>query len=776
MIKPIQNQLKYYLLLIATASVFSISNAHAAESCSGSAHTLKLRMSGCISYDSSGKNTSLATKTDSQDGTPTKLISFSELLGQAKVKTLHGLADEMHIPLPLPAQMDIQKITLKLNGMASRNLNANSQLSVSINGRIIEQYPLISEENGFEYHIVIPTEYLISGYNDLQIKTVQHYSDSCESPDAAQLWSQIDLENSSFSVFSKKSNVTPSLSKLNDLFDKKTWTEVPLVPVITDDATDDAMLTALSLIAQGVGNRYEYHPVNIVNKSLQGGIENLNQTIPENSEGAIVVGKFKNLQSYLSDLKLPSSGSPLIAVSRQKGNSTKFVLIFAAESNEELIQAARLFAIKTTPWPDLPWVSINSIKIPNDSNVDEAFRLNLSPIGAFPLRALDYRTHTFYGSHPDKASIRIWNNNWQGRLQVRVHLTYASGMSRLSALNIMANGVMHGSIPLDNQQGGIYENYAVTIPSGALTTGWNTLEFQPVLVSLTGKQDCASLTEGNLAVTLYEDTTVQQFGGNSLQQLDIGRLTGKGTPFTDKPLGRDIAVELSDTSQENVSSAMTLIAKLSQVFDDPILYLALTSKHLKLPKHVFVIGELSKLPENLKSNVTLDRNSALQAKLPIADAATFDVRESSWFNWVEESLGLNRTPPPQKIWAGINMTGNYANFSFISSTKFEDQYFTVFTSDTAESLNQGINKLVDYGLWSQLSGKQAYWTPDSSKLTTIDIDDSPFTAYGLRGGLGLWISKYPWLALIEIVVIILLLVLATRRTLDYYRHHKDTQD
>jgi hypothetical protein len=35
---------------------------------------------------------------------------------------------------------------------------------------------------------------------------------------------------------------------------------------------------------------------------------------------------------------------------------------------------------------------------------------------------------------------------------------------------------MHGSIPLSDPAGGAYTSYAVTLPTGSLRLGWNTVE------------------------------------------------------------------------------------------------------------------------------------------------------------------------------------------------------------------------------------------------------------------------------------------------------------
>jgi hypothetical protein len=94
---------------------------------------------------------------------------------------------------------------------------------------------------------------------------------------------------------------------------------------------------------------------------------------------------------------------------------------------------------------------------------------------------------------------------------------------------------------------------------------------------------------------------------------------------------------------------------------------------------------------------------------------------------------------------------------------------TVFTAPTPATLEAAIGTLVAHGPWSQLKGHRATWRPGEETVQTHSAEDAPFTAYSLRGGLGLWISQYPWTSLFLLIVLLALLVWFTRKALDIYR-------
>jgi hypothetical protein len=110
------------------------------------------------------------------------------------------------------------------------------------------------------------------------------------------------------------------------------------------------------------------------------------------------------------------------------------------------------------------------------------------------------------------------------------------------------------------------------------------------------------------------------------------------------------------------------------------------------------------------------------------------------------------------------------------STLQDDRPLTVFTAFNAEALRAGVDAVVGHGPWSQLRGGFATWRAGHGEVQTVADEDAPFQAFSLRGGLGLWVSQYPWRALALLGLLLVVLVMATRAALRVYRrrHRRDT--
>jgi hypothetical protein len=647
---------------------------------------------------------------------------------------------------------------------------------IVVNDRVVEQFPLASSLNSFRHRVEIPVRLLKAGYNKVQVRAIQHYSDQCEYPLAPQLWTQINTSDSSFIIDAEPSKLDPKLSQLNVLFDRASWQEQVTVPVFAPDRQSPALLATLGHVAQGVAQRYDFVPIMLTHQVLPDSLGQLKKQMGEASV-AIVTGNKTELQKLLDLSDYEQRKGPGIAIQQLDGKQKKYLVLLFADDDAGLRNVARAFAIPSIPWPDESWVSINQLELPDRQTLEQRFSIPTQTSGAFPLRALGYQSRTLTGMDAESIKLNVWNNTWQGRMQVRVHMAYASGMARQSALNILTNGVLNGSIPMSNPQGGAYENYAVTIPAGVMQPGWNELEFQPVMLPQSNGGECQPFFSGNLATTIYADSTVQKFGGDELRKRDLSMLNGRGYLFTGLPLGKDVAVYLASNDSHTVSAAMTLMAKLSQVYKRPLLnaYFGEASLQQDAEQH-FWVGALAELPESVAKSVNHGLPEHIQLNVPLVQSAGIRVHEGAeWLNELMDKMGLRKTPPTNLTEADVTLEGGMASKVFAVSTEIEDsRNHIVFTASEPAKLKAGIDTLVDYSHWGQLRGLVAFWQPGAESIQSIGYNDAPFSAFGLRGGLGIWVSQYPWRALFVLLLFLGGVIWLTRRVLSQYRqtHHQ----
>jgi len=100
----------------------------------------------------------------------------------------------------------------------------------------------------------------------------------------------------------------------------------------------------------------------------------------------------------------------------------------------------------------------------------------------------------------------------------------------------------------------------------------------------------------------------------------------------------------------------------------------------------------------------------------------------------------------------------------------------IFTATDATLLREGIDTIIDYGQWAQLRGMFSFWMPSGKEVYAVSTEDAPFSAYGLRGGLGLWVSQYPWTSLMVLITFMLGMIAFTRRILKQYKNRNQQHD
>lgn len=702
-------------------------------------------------------------------------LPLSRLMNTDELVTLKGPAPELPLTLQMPLLFAPSEVILKLVGASSSALVDSSQMVIKINGRIIQQFALKQERPGFNYAVTIPPDWLRPGPNDVRLVAAQRSNASqnrCDAETAPELWTQIDMRQSELTLSGQYKAVPVRLDAMEALFDRNAFGYREVMPVMTAGAPSDGELKALGIVAQGVGRWYGDAPVSVRHAVLPSDPAALTDIVPAETRGAILVGTFAKLSRYLDGVNLPDRQHAAIAIRPFPGDPKRFLLMMLAPDDSSLSKAATVFNMPSMPWPDQPWMSISAVDLPNSEEVQQLISQPANSLAAFPLRALNYQTTSFTGTNVPQTALRFWDNNWQGRMQIRVHLAYASGASVRSSMNVLVNNILHGSIPLNNKDGGSYFNYAVTVPAGSLKLGWNTLQFQPMLATEDGV-GCQPITHDNLAVTLYDDTTVEKYEGTASQQSDLALLSGMGLAYTNENTQQGIAVHLGDTKSEVVSSALTLIAKLAQVHRGPTLPVSLGLGDAAVGQNNIWLASQATLPPKLRLATLAGGLEEAKLTLPMAEYGNAKLVDSAaWMSEIRNALPFDRDSAPKYIRANIDYTTAVANKSMAYTDRKNGVTTIVFTAKTNAALANGIDSIIAPERWTQLRGSQASWTPQTTEVTTRSAEEAPFQAYGIRGGFGMLVSKYPWIVLLGATLVMILLVVLTNAMLHAYRAKK----
>jgi hypothetical protein len=696
-------------------------------------------------------------------------LSLADLLPDKKPVTLRGFSDQLQFSLPIPAGWQAGDVTLDLHGVASRALIDTSQLSVAVNGLVVGQFGLGGGDGPFAHRIVIPANQLHTGFNEVRIEAAHHAARTCESSFAPELWSEIDLVHSTFSTDAVALAAPRTLDHLNDAFDRTSWQRSASVTVLTLGAPSADVMPALGLVAQGIGQRYSFLPVAILQARAAANWSDIEAAVSPASRNAVLVATFAQMAGLLSDASFPTNQGPLLALHSFGSDPSRSILVIAAADGAQLANVATLFAMPQVPLPHSSWVTTASIVLPTAKQFTARGDTTTADSGAFPLSALNFHSTTLSGMNSPGVFLKVWSGSWQGRMQLRFHLSYPSGMAPQSALNVLVNGVLQSSIPLSDPAGGGYENYAVSVPSGALGSGFNTLQFQPVLIPVSNGGDCRPFFPGNLGLTIYQDTTLQKFAGSSLRRPDLALLAGSGGPYTDAPLGEQVVLHLSDDNPATVAAAMTLMAKLSQVSHGPLLKASFGVGIANKGKDEIWIGPYGNFPEDVRRRLSSSSPNQMIADVPLVESQNVPSRGMQWLARMRDWIGPEDANARQIMKVKVGLNGGFADDAVAMNAIDSEGTLTAFTAEQGSTLQPAMARLVEYGPWSQLSGSLTVWSVKGDVIESVSSEDAPFSAFGLRGGLSIWFTQHPWLSLLLIALMIALMIYLTASVLRLYR-------
>ena len=650
-------------------------------------------------------------------------------------------------------------------------LDDQSWMAIYLNGQVVAQLPLKGQEGAFRQNITLPGKLFRAGYNALRLEVSQHYTKVCEYPMAPQIWTQVDAAGSSLKIHFAPKTWVPMLGGLDRLFDKTSFSAQPVVSIFYGQHPKPVLsLDALALAAQGAALRYQYLPVRMDAKAISAShLEQwLTQTGAEGSAVSLWVGTAKSLSPLWQDLHIPAPEGAWMGTYVWPNHPHHYVVILSGDTQEQVRETAKIFAQPHIVLPPVSQVYINELHLPDRQKVAQPVISGMFDHGVFSLLATGFHTISLTGYAPPPVSLRIWNGGWDRKAQLHLHLAYAAGMATQSALNVLVNGTLQGSIPLNQPTGGRYSDYTVTVPPTIMHPGWNTVSLQPMLVPVSNGGKCKPFFMGNLWVTIYDDSIFEWEGdGVAAQQPDLATLAADGYPYTKKSLGEDVHVQVPDLQPDTLSAALTLMGKIAQVGQRPYPMARLVAGATPAPDTDIFVAPWANIPPEWRHHLQVTANHIKES---------FPVGRS-----VQDFSGILSIIRPQTTGNGIVRGQVFLNadldpFVFATTWKQDSSPLTLFTAATAETLSKGMDSLVNYGPWSQLKGTLAWWTPGSKKVTSLGLDEAPFRNYGLRGGLGLWISRHPWFSLFGIAMIGLLFVLATRSALRAYaRKHHSTE-
>lgn len=501
------------------------------------------------------------------------------------------------ISVPIPARWSVTRAVLTLDYVNSASMIGDrSHLIVQMNERPLAQIRLDRAATAGRKQIEVPPALLPPGYNALNIQAVQHYAATCEQVCAPNLWTTVNLYESSLEITYDLRPVPLRLSSLAEfLFDPRIMPQGD-VHVITDNLTSDSA-TLAAIVASGIARKYDYRKVLFsVSREFQAATDN------------ILIAPKAYAESFLSQrgVTITVNGPflkilplPLLAGGSDPGRA---LIVVSGASRDEIKLAAETLAHMSLPFPGSDEMTVREFKLPDISQYSG--RRILTPDKEYSLKTMNFGTQTFVGFNPNArhisfrlpADFLVKPNQYA---VLKLNFTYGAGMRDDSVLTIMVNDRSVRVIHLKNGDGENIEGYRIDLPTYLFKPGHNTIRFAPTLNPVA--QECDILRPDGFFLTIFENSTftfpaMPHFV--EMPKLELFMLDG--FPVTRWPDGYDSLFFLTKKDFDTLAAALNIVGLISQKNGYPLFGATVAFERPERWKgEMIVLGDAASLPQDL---------------------------------------------------------------------------------------------------------------------------------------------------------------------------------
>ena len=542
---------------------------------------------------------------------PTQVVSFHDLHIEPVIK-LPTVSAQREISFHIPQYWSVNSgaSQLKLVMQHSSQLLPNrSYLEVILNNAVLKHIPLTLANAP---QTIIPVSFAgasLKPNNLLKIRVVQHYTDKCEDPTDASLWTQV-LDDSQLILA-----VTPKRLPLDlaqypaPLVDAKAFKPAQLhfvVPAQWDDASLGAVANLqahLGMVAhdQPLKTTVSVQDANTIATAagnvLVVGTPVNNAAIPTLAK-AFTTATLNGAQWSVNGAPLPN-GSGLIRVFDKPGQPGQVVVVITANDSQGLLTAAKF----------LTHAGTKALRSGPEVKVDASWEGRASGVKATPSpRYLANESRTLaqlgYGDQyvekiyapPISLSLPVMTDFQRGGAQLNLTVTYSygSGMNpRYSSLEWILNNRSIGSVALTNPNGQERATATIPIPTGLLGVH-NTLVAQFHMLPDKYGFCVDNYVDNAWGKIFANDTTFQITGSPASRLPSIGLLNSTGFPYTQTlDLAHAHWVLPASATPAQVQSFLALAGRLGRASDSETgVQVSVSTKVDPLPggRHALVVG------------------------------------------------------------------------------------------------------------------------------------------------------------------------------------------
>lgn len=705
----------------------------------------------------------------------TQTFRLSDFFAGESVVRLAGKANNVTIAIPLSSIGKVSTSSLRLEIVSSQALiKKRSQMYVRFNNATIGQIAYDPNRPSIVSIIDIPSELWREGFNSLTLAVSQHYAQQCVDGSAPELWSEVNVYNSSLTVDADIDVDTFTVSDLQGFFSPGIGGQdnVHIFSVLGSDSMSEE--STLPLVAQALALRNQYKPLTVTHSYLPEGYvlpqvvtrkdnEFWNESRVATYENTawylgdrpadqvhVLVGTKSELSPVLSSSAVNDIDGPFLSVQRTSAFlatdktwvPASYRLIVSGESEEDVYAAAKALAVIDDVINPVSRIVVRAQTQMGAKTLQQ--NAVLTPGERYTFDDVGISTAQFVGEGQFEKGMTLklpadFYVQENASVQFLLDIGYGAGVGPGSIMNVSVNGELVHSLYLGDINGESFRDYQLKIPARFFKGGSNFINFDTTLRAPLAGVPCDDIQGSHLVFQLHDSSSIEfPEAGNVTVQPDLGLFGDTAYPFARYKSVMPSHIYIP--SEHYFDSALTLVGKLAQVTRIPLLNVSITRDANIESGSLIILGT----PETLNS---VEQNSFVTA---IANTKRWPYRvQNILYNRVRDISN-------DKSYQQMRATGTTVQESDLGDQAVliaqrhpnSDNTDTLFilAAQTSELLNERVNDLVSLSLWGQMAGDFFAWSNRESPLLVMQVNDKYEVGESANFWLNtrLWLSNNPW--------------------------------
>lgn len=498
-----------------------------------------------------------------------------------------------------------------------------SRLTVRINGERVMEAPIASSDRLKRTSTAIRKGLLRPGQNTIRFEAVQRHRTDCTLASTYELWTRIDGAGTRLSF---RNQLRPSrLRSIDDLPSVGAdETGLTTIHIVAPGGTRAVAANSILAVAQGVALRGRYSQAAV----------RVSERPPERIRPGVLtvlLGTGKELRELLGTLPAEAAAGGSVGFVADPGLGPATLLITGETWADIEAIIARLLTgpvsrptninrktMDTSSWhvPDAPFISgqqtlrLSELGVPTQESSGR--RMRVRTVIAMP--------GDFYANAYGQATLYL-----DGAYSEEV-------LPGTSHIEIFVNGNVAAAVPLNSANGGLFQQFPITVPLRHFRPGINEIWFEAATLT---RSDLAcgpgATLPGKNRFALFDTTAlaIPNFAKIGVSP-NLAAVAGTGFPYS---IASHAGLIVGRQDPANLGAAATLLARLAQRADRPLSIDLLAGAAPLGDRPALIVGAAGQLPAGLLPRVGIadnvrntwpQRAEAVVVVPETEDAAVFD--------------------------------------------------------------------------------------------------------------------------------------------------------